>query len=84
MWRLRVFNTSARLLRVGYFVPSSYSFLTSLYPWDSAAVWIVFMGAAPARATPSPTSRRGSLYAPSHAPGDLYSDPLSPMSPPSL
>eukprot|EP01043_Picozoa_sp_COSAG02_P011037 COSAG02_NODE_400_length_23094_cov_309.555990_14_plen_93_part_00 len=39
-----------------------YGLLTSLYPWDSAAVSIVFMGAAPARATPSPTSRRGSLY----------------------
>ena len=61
-------SLSARLLRVGYFVPPSYGLLTSLYPWDSAAVSIVFMGAAPARATPSPTSRRGSLYAPSHAP----------------
>ena len=77
-------SLSVRLLRVDYFVAPSYGLLTSLYPWDSAAVSIVFMGAAPARATPSPTSRRGSLYAPSHAPGDLNSDPLSPMSPPSL
>ena len=104
-------SLSARLLRVGYFVPPSYGLLispmrsarqksraaprarpachnwtlhNSPYPWDSAAVSIVFMGAAPARATPSPTSRRGSLYAPSQAPGDLNSDPLSPMSPPSL
>ena len=55
-------SLSVRLLRVDYFAPPSYGLLTSRYPWDSAAVSIVFVGAAPARATPSPTSRRSSLY----------------------
>ena len=53
---------------------------SSLDLWALATVPIVFMSAAPARATPSSSSRRSSLHAPSHASGDFNSDPLSPMS----
>ena len=60
------------------------NYLSSSYlTWSpSAAVPIEFVVAAAGRSTTPPSPCRGLLYTPSHAPGDLYSDPFSPMSPP--
>ena len=60
------------------------SYLSSSYlTWSpSAAVPIEFVVAAAGRSATPPSPCRGLLYTPSHAPGDLYSDPFSPMSPP--
>ena len=59
-------------------------YLSSSYlTWSpSAAVPIEFVVAAAGRSTTPPSPCRGLLHTPSHAPGDLYSDPFSPMSPP--
>ena len=59
------------------------SYLSSSYlTWSpSAAVPIEFVVAAAGRSTTPPSPCRGLFYTPSHAPGDLYSDPFSPMSP---